>query len=102
MCVGATSLPLRQSRTNRFTGGNTAESFVLCKGCGFPAKEMRKAVAGFAGDQPNAMLALSAEERFFLSALPSLILLQIKRTSGILRQLKSTEDSNEKAFIGHG
>ena len=32
-------------------------------------KEMRKAVAGFAGDQPNAMLALSAEERFFLSVL---------------------------------
>ena len=45
------------------------EHFVLCQGCGFPAKEMRKAVAGFAGDQPNAMLALSAEERIFLSAL---------------------------------
>ena len=45
------------------------EHFVLCKGGGFPAKEMRKAVAGFAGDQPNAMLALSAKERFFLSAL---------------------------------
>ena len=29
---------------------------------------MRKAVAGFAGDQPNAMLALSAEERILLSA----------------------------------
>ena len=66
---GSYSLPLLQSRTNRFTGGNTAELFVLCKGCGFPAKEMRKAVAGFAGDQPNAMLALSAEERIFLSAL---------------------------------
>ena len=59
------SLPFPQSRTNRFTGGNTAECFVLCKGGGFPAKEMRKAVNGFAGDQPNAMLALSAEERFF-------------------------------------
>ena len=42
----SSSLPVPQSRTNRFTGGNTAESFVLCKGCGFPAKEMRKAVAG--------------------------------------------------------
>ena len=46
-----------------------AEHFVLCKGCGFPAKEMRKAVAGSAGEQPNAMLALSAEERIFLSVL---------------------------------
>ena len=62
---GSYSPPFSQSRTNRFTGGNTAESFVLCKGCGFPAKEMRKAVAGFAGDQPNAMLALSEKERFF-------------------------------------
>ena len=63
------TLPLSESRTNRFTDGNTAESFVLCKGCGFPAKEMRKAVAGFAGDQPNAMLALSKRREFFLSAL---------------------------------
>ena len=63
--IGSTSLPNPQSRTNRFTGGNTAESFVLCKGCGFPAKEMRKAVAGSAGVQPNAMLALSAGERVF-------------------------------------
>ena len=30
---------------------------------------MRKAVAGSAGEQPNAMLALSAEKRFFLSEL---------------------------------
>ena len=45
------------------------ESFALCKGCGFPAKEMRKAVAGSAGDQPNAMLALSAKERIFLSVI---------------------------------
>ena len=67
--VGSTSLPILQIRTNRFTSGNTVEHFVLCKGCGFPAKEMRKAVAGFAGDQPNAMLALSAKERFVLSAL---------------------------------
>ena len=65
--LGSTPLPIQQSRTNRFTSGNTAERFVLCKGCGFPAKEMRKAVAGFAGDQPNAMLALSEKERFFLS-----------------------------------
>ena len=65
-------------------------------------KEMRKAVAGFAGDQPNAMLALSEKERFFLSVLALLSLLQIKLTSGILKQLKSTEDSNEKAVIGHG
>ena len=70
------ALPFSESRTNRFTGGNTAESFVLCKGRGFPAKEMRKAVAGSDGDQPNAMLALSAEERIFLSAL-----LQIVRES---------------------
>ena len=63
--LGSTSLPTLQSRTNRFTGGNTVESFVLCKGCGFPAKEMRKAVAGFAGDQPNAMLALSAKREVF-------------------------------------
>ena len=61
----STPLPILQSRTNRFTGGNTAELFVLCKGCGFPAKEMRKAVAGFAGDQPNAMLALSEGRDFF-------------------------------------
>ena len=65
MGVGATSLPILQSRTNRFTGGNTAEFFVLCKGRGFPAKEMRKAVAGFAGEQPNAMLALSERRDFF-------------------------------------
>ena len=32
-------------------------------------KEMRKAVIGYASDQPNAMLALSVKERFFLSAL---------------------------------
>ena len=63
------SLPILQNRTNRFTGGNTAEHFVLCKGCGFPAKEMRKAVAGSAGDQPNAMLALSERREFFLSEL---------------------------------
>ena len=63
------ALPFSESRTNRFTSGNTVEHFVLCKGGGFPAKEMRKAVAGFVGEQPNAMLALSAEERFFLSAL---------------------------------
>ena len=62
---GSTSLPILQSRTNHFTGGNTAESFALCKGCGFLAKEMRKAVAGFAGDQPNAMLALSERREFF-------------------------------------
>ena len=81
----------------------TRRSFSFsARGCGFPAKEMRKAVAGFAGDQPNAMLALSAEERFFLSVLALLSLLQIKLTSGILKQLKSTEDSNEKAVIGHG
>ena len=61
----SSSLPFSQSRTNRFTGGNTVEYFVLCKGCGFPAKEMRKAVAGFAGDQPNAMLALSERREFF-------------------------------------
>ena len=67
--AGSTSLPILQRCTNRFTGGNTAECFALCKGCGFPAKEMRKAVAGFAGDQPNAMLALSTKERIFLSAL---------------------------------
>ena len=65
MGVGIASLPTLQSRTNRFTGGNTAEHFVLCKGRGFPANEMRKAVAGSAGDQPNAMLALSAKERLF-------------------------------------
>ena len=67
--VVSTPLPVLQSRTNRFTGGNTAELFILCRGCAFPAKEMRKAVAGFAGEQPNAMLALSAKERFFLSVL---------------------------------
>jgi len=43
-------------------------------------KEMRKAVAGFAGDQPNAMLALSAEERFFLSALAMAALLRHNRS----------------------
>ena len=47
----------------------TRRSFRSLQGCGFPAKEMRKAVAGSAGDQPNAMLALSAEERIFLSVL---------------------------------
>ena len=36
--LGSTSLPTLQSCTNRFTGGNTREHFVLCKGCGFPAK----------------------------------------------------------------
>ena len=65
MGVGATSLSHPQSRTNRSTGGNAAEHFVFCKGCGFPAKEMRKAVAGFAGEQPNAMLALSERRDFF-------------------------------------
>ena len=67
--VGATSLPSPQSRTNRFTSGNTGERFALRKGGGSPAKEMRKAVAGSAGEQPNAMLALSEKERIFLSAL---------------------------------
>ena len=66
MSIGSNSLPHPESRTNRFAGGNTVEPFALCMGGGFPAKEMRKAVAGFADDQPNAMLALSAED---LSAL---------------------------------
>ena len=63
--IGSYSLPRLQSCTNRFTGGNTEEHSVLRKGCGFPAKEMRKAVGGFAGDQPNAMLALSERREFF-------------------------------------
>jgi len=45
---------------------------------------MRKAVAGFAGEQPNAMLALSAEERFFLPAL------KVKRPDRPVRALGET------------
>ena len=63
--VGDTSLPVLQSRTNRFTGGNTASVFFSARGVRVSRKEMRKAVGGFAGDQPNAMLALSTEERIF-------------------------------------
>ena len=43
--------------------------FHSLQGVRVSRKEMRKAVAGFAGDQSNAMLALSEKERFFLSAL---------------------------------
>ena len=37
---------------------------------------MRKAVAGFAGDQPNAMLDLSSEERILLSVLTEVALIR--------------------------
>ena len=38
------------------------------RGAGFPQKRCGRQSPEFAGDQPNAMLALSAEERIFLSA----------------------------------
>ena len=74
--AGANLAPNRAQRRLDFEGGSTpcpsdtaaqtASQVVTgrsvsfsARGCGFPAKEMRKAVAGSAGDQPNAMLALS-------------------------------------------
>ena len=54
----SSSLPIPQSRTNRITGGNTAECFVLCKGCGFPAKRCGRR---------SAALPVNSQTRYLLS-----------------------------------
>ena len=64
--LASTSLPTLHSRTNRFTGGNTAESFVLCKGCGFPAKRCgRRSPALLVYSQTRC--SLSPKRRDFFS-----------------------------------